>query len=67
MLIFATKKRRKELDMTTLMMILLGVAVGVVVGLMDPGKPKMKNKKKSSRRSVWDDDPFFGTPLQKID
>ena len=65
--IFAVNKRRKEMDMTTIM-ILLGVfMVGVGIGLMDKGKQKMKKKNKSRKRSVFDDDPFFGTPLQKLD
>ena len=53
--------------MTTLLMILGACIIGLGIGLMDPGKPMPKNKNKPRRRSVWDDDPFFGTPLQKID
>lgn len=37
-----------------------------VTALMSDEKPKPKAKK-PRRRSVWDDDPFFGTPLQKVE
>ena len=53
--------------MKTLLLIFGGCLIGLVVGLMDSGKPKPKKKKKSRKRSEWDDDPFFGTPLQKVD
>ena len=42
------------------------VAIGAVA-LMSDEKPTPKKKKKSRKRSKWDDDPFFGTPLQKVD
>ena len=61
------KKKKKGVDMKTLLLIFGGCLIGLVVGLMDPGKPKPKKKKKSRKRSEWDDDPFFGTPLQKVD
>ena len=44
--IFAVKKRRKGLDMTTLLMILGAMAIGLGVGLMDPGKPKNTYRRK---------------------
>jgi len=53
--------------MKTLLIILGACMVGLGIGLMDLGKPKPKKKKKSRKRSEWDDDPFFGTPLQKVD
>ena len=53
--------------MTTLMIILGGCLIGLGIVLMESGKTTQKPKKKSRRRSVWDDDPFFGTPLQKVD
>ena len=61
------KKKKKGVDMKTLLIILGACMVGLGIGLMDPGKPKPKMKKKSRKRSEWDDDPFFGTPLQKVD
>ena len=42
MLIFAPKKRRKELDMTTLLMILAAIAFGLGMGLMNPESTKPK-------------------------
>ena len=53
--------------MTYLLMIIGAVAVGLVFGLMSDEKPKPKEwKPKKKTRSVWDDDPLYGTPLQKI-
>lgn len=43
--IFAVNKRRKELDMTTLMMILGACMVGLGIGLMDPGKRTSRTRK----------------------
>lgn len=49
-------------------MILGAMAIGLVVGLMDPRKPKTKNSWKSKRKgtSTINNDPFFGTPLEKF-
>jgi hypothetical protein len=55
-------------------MFLLGTIViaGIVIGVMSliiDEKPKHKKpwkKNISRKRSIWDKDPFFGTPLQKI-
>lgn len=45
---------------------ILFVLIGVMA-LMSDEKPKPKAKsKKKRKRTVWDDDPFYGTPLQKI-
>lgn len=46
MLIFASKKRRKELDMTTLLMIFGAFLIGMGIGLLDPTKPKKPCKPK---------------------
>ena len=56
--------------MTTLL-IIIGM-IAIVAAILDHAtgmdrKPKPKKKKKSRKRSEWDDDPFFGTPLQKVD
>ena len=48
-------------------MILGACMIGLGMGLMNPESTKPKSKKKPRKRSVWDSDPFFGTPLQKID
>ena len=42
--------------MTTLL-IIIGM-IAIVAAILE---------KKSRKRSEWDDDPFFGTPLQKVD
>ena len=52
--------------MTTLLMILGGCLVGLGIGLMNPTSPKEKERK-TRRHSPWDDDPMYGTPLQKTD
>lgn len=44
---------------------IIAIITGVML-LMRNEKPIPKNENKPRRRSVWDDDPFFGTPLQKI-
>ena len=54
----------------TMLLIIIGM-IATAAAILDHAsgmnrKPKVKNKNKSHRRSVWDDDPFFGTPLQKI-
>ena len=41
--------------MTTLL-IIIGM-IAIVAAILE----------KSRKRSEWDDDPFFGTPLQKVD
>ena len=46
LLIFAARTIRKELDMTTLLMILGGCVIGLVIGLMDPAPPKKPRKPK---------------------
>ena len=56
--------------MTTLL-IIIGM-IAIVAAILDHAsgmdrKPTPKKKKKSRKRSEWDDDPFFGTPLQKVD
>ncbi len=50
MLIFAPKKRRKELDMTTLLMILAAIAIGLGMGLMNPESTKPKKPWKPKKR-----------------
>ena len=45
--------------------ILFVIIVLMVMMSNEEPKPKPKNKKKR-KRTVWDDDPFYGTPLQKI-
>lgn len=50
-----------------IMMIIGAVAIGLGVGLMSKQEPEKKPwKPKKKTRSVWDDDPLYGTPLQKI-
>ena len=53
--------------MTTLLMILGACMIGLGLDMMTSRSKKPKSKKKSRKRSIWDSDPFFGTPLQKID
>ena len=50
--------------MLELMMILTGAAIGLIVGLMSKQEPEKPQK--TRKHTVWDDDPFFGTPLQKV-
>ena len=53
--------------MTTLLSIIGGIAIGLGLGLMSKQEPEKKPwKPKKKTRSVWDDDPLYGTPLQKI-
>ena len=58
--------------MTTLLMILGAIAIGLGIGMLDHAsgldKPKTKKpwKPKKKVRSPWDRDPFFGTPLEKF-
>lgn len=61
------KKKRKGLSMATLLSIIGGIAIGLGLGLMSKQEPEKKPwKPKKKTRSVWDDDPLYGTPLQKI-
>lgn len=56
--------------MTTLLMILGACMVGLGIGLMNPtlkDNPRKSKKRKNRRNSPWDDDPMYGTPLQKTD
>lgn len=48
-------------------MIIIAFVIIGVMAMMSDEEPIPKNENKPRRRSVWDDDPFFGTPLQKID
>jgi len=53
--------------MATLLSIIGGITIGLGLGLMSKQEPEKKPwKPKKKTRSVWDDDPLYGTPLQKI-
>lgn len=54
--------------MTTLLMITGVILIGVGFGLMDPNRSNTKNswKSKTKRTSTTNNDPFFGTPLEKF-
>jgi len=44
--------------------ILIAIVIGLVFGLaFGNDKPE---KHKSKKKSPWDKDPFYGTPLQKF-
>lgn len=47
-------------------MTLTVIAIGWAVCLTNKQKTKQSYKPKKKTRSVWDDDPLYGTPLQKI-
>jgi hypothetical protein len=49
LLIFAVKKRRKGLDMTTLLMILAAISIGLGMGLMNPESTNPKKTRKSKK------------------
>lgn len=57
--------------MTFLKILLVSVVIGLIGGLLkhylDPWSTEEKKKSpKKKKKSPWDDDPFFGTPLQKF-
>lgn len=53
LLIFAVKKRRKELDMTTLLMILGACMIGLGMGLMNPESEKPKKPWKPKKKNFF--------------
>ena len=62
---------RKLEERMNVMIYVVMIIVAFAIGLKYCSKTDTKPKKSGSphrkkRRSVWDDDPFFGTPLQKI-
>ncbi len=63
---FAAEKKRKGQDMVYFVIIIIGCIIGLGVGLMSKQEPEKSYKPKKKTRSVWDDDPLYGTPLQKI-
>ena len=53
--------------MIYVVMIIVAFAIGLKYCSKTDTKPKKSGSPhRNKRRSVWDDDPFFGTPLQKI-
>lgn len=53
--------------MVFLAVIIISLTIAFILGLTISEDTTSKRNNKPRKRSVWDDDPFFGTPLQKID
>ena len=59
-------KRRNVMDMLIIGIIGIAALIIGVMHFMSNKNPTSKKKSRRKKSDPWDDDPFFGTPLQKF-